>query len=203
MEGVILMNFFQLTMKILSGLLMIYFLLILLRVFLSWIPNISPGSNKIKTLINRFTDPYMNRFMRISWLRFGVFDFSPVLGLALLSLLLYLTQRLSTGGMPSAGELIILAIQLIWGLAAFLATLIGILMLIRLTTLYAVKGRPEWIDRLDRFLFPWVAKILGLFTSRTVAYPIALAICAVSLLAARFLIGSLLDRFIYPILLRL
>ncbi len=197
------MDFFQLTMKILSGLLMIYFLLILLRVFLSWIPNVSPGSNKIKTLISRFTDPYMNRFMGIPWLRFGVFDFSPVLGLALLSLLLYVTQRLSSGELPSVGELIILSIQLIWGLVAFLATLIGILMLIRLITLYAVKGRSELIDRLDRFLFPWVKKILGLFTSRSVAYPIALAICAVSLLGTRFLFDNLLDRFLYPLILRL
>ena len=182
---------------------MVYFLLIMIRVILSWVPSNSEGSMKIQAFINRLTDPYMNKFRGISWLRFGMFDFSPVLGLALLSFLLYITQRLSTGGFPSVGELIVLVIQLVWGLAAFLATLLGVLMIIRLVTLYTVKGRPSWTSRLDAFLFPRVSKILGVFTGRSVSYPLALGVSAACLLAARFLIGQILGRFVYPLLMQL
>ncbi len=197
------MDFFQLSMRILSAFLMLYFLLIMIRVVLSWIPDSSGGTMPIRAFINRMTDPYMSRFKGISWLRFGMFDFSPVLGLALLSFLLYITQRLSAGGLPGAGELIVIAVQLIWGLIAFLATLLGIIMIIRLVFLYIKKEHSNWTTRLDTFLFPQVSKIVGLFTKRTVTYPIALAVSAVSLIGARILIDQLLNRFVYPLLMQL
>ncbi len=197
------MDFFQLSMRILSAFLMLYLLLIMMRVVLSWIPDSTGGIMPIRTFINRMTDPYMNRFKGISWLRFGMFDFSPVLGLTLLIFLLYITQRLSTGSLPSAGELIIIAVELIWGLIAFLATLLGIIMIIRFVLLYTKKEHSNWTTRLDTFLFPQVSKIIGLFTKRTVTYPIALAVSAVSLIGARILINQILIRFVYPLLMQL
>ena len=195
------MDFFRLTMRVLSALLMMYFFLIMIRIVLSWLPSSTEGTQKIKAFVNRLTDPYMNRFRGITWLRFGMLDFSPVLGLAILSLLLYLTQSLSAGSIPTAGDLIFLIIQLVWGIVAFLALLFAAAMIVRLVTLYAMKGaRPTWIDRLDAFLFPRVSKILGLFTSRAVAYPVALAVCAAALLVLRFGIGWALGRYLYPLL---
>ena len=194
------MDFFRLTMQILSAIIMVYFFLIMIRIILSWLPNSSEGTKRIKAMVSRLTDPYMNRFHGFSWLRFGMFDFSPVLGLAVLSFLLFITQRLSLGSFPDLGELLIWVIQTVWGLIAFLATLMAIVMLVRLVTLYAVKGRPNWIDRLDAFLFPKVSRILGIFTDKTVSYPIALGVCAAGLLAIRFFIGWLLQSFLYTLL---
>lgn len=197
------MDFFQLTMRVISALLMVYFFLIMLRVILSWIPPSSEGTRKITDFISRLTDPYMNRFRNISWLRFGMLDFSPVMGLAVLSFFLYLTQNLSSGSIPTIGDLILLIIQLVWGIIAFIAMLFAIVMLVRLVTLYTVKGRPTWIDRLDAFIFPRVSRILGLFTNKTVSYPIALAVCAVVLIILRFAIGWTLARYLYPILMKI
>jgi YggT family protein len=195
------MDFFQLTMRVLSALLMMYFFLIMLRIILSWVPGSSEGTHKIRDLVGKLTDPYMNRFRNISWLRFGMLDFSPVLGLAILSFFLYLTQSLSSGSIPSIGELIILIIQLVWGIIAFLAVIFAVTMLVRLVTLYTIKGqRPNWIDRLDAFLFPRVSRILGLFTNKAVSYPLALGICAFALLTLRFGIGWILERYLYPLL---
>jgi len=198
------MDFFQTTMRILSALIMVYFLLIMARIILSWIPNTSEGTMRIKAFIGRLTDPYMRHFRGIGWLRFGMLDFSPVLGLAVLSFFLYLTQRLSMGSFPSLGELLIWLIQMVWGIAAFLMTILAIVMIVRLITLYTVKGRrPDWIDRLDAFLFPRVSRILGIFTHRTVAYPVALGISAAALLIVRFSVGWVLVRYLYPVLVRL
>jgi uncharacterized protein YggT (Ycf19 family) len=92
------------TMRVLSALLMVYFFLIMIRIILSWLPTSSEGTMKLRAMIDKLTDPYMNRFRGISWLRFGMLDFSPVLGLAVLSFFLYLTQRLSMGSFPVRGN---------------------------------------------------------------------------------------------------
>jgi hypothetical protein len=68
--------------------------------------------------------------------------------------------------------------------------LLAIVMLIRLVTLYTMKeSKPDWVDSLDRFLFPIVSRALGVFTNKTVAYPVALAILGIGLIAIRFLAG--------------
>jgi hypothetical protein len=91
---------------------------------------------------------------------------------------------------------------MVWGIIAFLMTLLAIVMIVRLVTLYTMKGsRPDWIDRLDAFLFPKVSRILGLLTHKTVQYPLALGISAAALLTIRFGVGWLLMRFVYPLLL--
>ena len=190
-------------MRVVSALLMVYFFIIMVRVILSWVPTSTEGTQKIKAFIARLTDPYMNRFRNISWLRFGMLDFSPILGLAILSFFLYLTQSLSAGSIPTVGSLILLIIQMVWGIVAFLAMFFAVIMLVRLVTLYTVKGRPTWIDRLDAFLFPRVSRILGVFTNKTVAYPVALAVCAAVLIILRLLVGWALMRYLYPILMKI
>ena len=180
-------------MQVLSALIMVYILLITIRVILSWIPSGSAGTQKLNQLLHKITDPYMNKFRGIGWLRAGMMDFSPVLGLVILSFALYITQRLSSGSFPSIGELLIWIINMAWGIVAFLVTILAIAMIVRLITLYTIKGsRPNWIDKLDAFLFPKVSRILGVFTQKTVSYPLALAVCAVSL--GLSCMSSFLDR---------
>lgn len=191
-------------MRVLSAVLMVYFFLVMIRVILSWVPSSSQGTLKFKQFIHKLTDPYMNRFRGISWLRFGMLDFSPVLGLMILSFLLYLTQRLSYGGFPSVGELLIWIIQMAWGIVAFIMMILAIVMIVRLITLYTMKGsRPDWIDRIDAFLFPRVSRILGMVTNKTVPYPLALGVSAGILLIVRFGIGFILIRFAFPLLIQI
>ena len=183
---------------------MLYFFLILIRVFLSWFPNSSTAMADIRLFIHRLTDPYMKRFRGIKWMRFGMFDFSPVLGLALLSLLLFITQRLSVGTLPRFNELLFWLLDYIWSFIAFLAMLFAIVMIIRLITLYTHKNRrTNWMDRLDSFLFPRLSKILGLFTQRSVAYSAALGISAALIISLRIIVGWLLRSYLFPLLIQL
>ena len=193
------MDFFRLTMQIMSGLIMVYVLLIMLRVIFSWVPEGgAEGTMKIKSLVMKLTDPYMNRFQGFSRLRFGMIDFSPVLGMMILFFMLFVTQRLAGGDFPSRGELLMWLTAMVWGIIAFLVTLAAVLMLIRLVSLYTVKGRPMWTDRLDSFLFPRVSRILGFFTNRTVSYRVALGVSVLVLLVFRFGVGRLMEKFVMP-----
>ena len=109
------MDFFRLTMQIMSGLIMVYLLLIMLRFIFSWVPEGgSEGTMKIKSLVMRITDPYMNRFQGFQRLRFGMFDFSPILGIMLLFFLLFVTQRLADDNFPSYRELLGWIVSMVW-----------------------------------------------------------------------------------------
>ncbi len=191
-------------MKVVSALLSAFYFIIIVRIILSWFPSGSDFLNRLKMLVHKITEPYMKHFSGISWLRFGMFDFSPVMGLMVLTFVLYITQRLAVGYFPSLGELLVVVIQMIWSLFAFLLTVVAIVMIVRLVTLYAMKGRrPNWIDRLDAFLFPRVSRIIGMFTGKTVSYPVALGVSAVLLLAVRFGMDQLLGRILYPLILKI
>ncbi|MCG8453941.1 MAG: YggT family protein [Spirochaetales bacterium] len=195
------MNAFTLTMRILSYILMAYFFLILARVLLSWVPGGSEGTQRIKKFISRLTDPYMSRFQNISWLRFGMLDFSPILGLGLLTFTLYIVQILAAGSIPTPGLIIALILDILWSVVAFFLLLLAIVMIVRLVSLYIYKDRrPAWTDRVDAFLFPKVSRILGLFTSKPVAYPVALGIGAALFLLIRFGVQFALQSYLFPFL---
>lgn len=191
-------------MRIVSAVISAYYFIIIARVILSWIPSRSEFILKLKQVIHTITDPYMNRFSGISWLRFGAADFSPVLGLLILSFILYVTRSLSVGEIPTLGQLLVLIISMVWGVIEFLILLVAAIMVFRLITLFVMKGdRPGWIDRLDAFLFPRVSRIIGMFTGKTVSYPLALGISAASLAIFWLGIDQLLMRVIYPLIIKL
>jgi len=163
---------------------MVYYLIIILDIILSWVR--SPSLGRLKLLTNRLTDPYMRHFRGISWLRFGMLDFSPILGLILLGLILFVTQGLSSGIFPTWYDLVFWIIERIWGLAAFILVFFVILALLRLITLLAARGRRAgWLNGIDRFLFPIVSKFLGIFTHRSLTYPLALSLFAAALILLR------------------
>ncbi len=177
-------------MSIISGLLTVYYFMVLTSFILSWIRSTSESMMRFKTFIHKFTDPYMKHFRGISWLRFGMMDFSSILGIIVLSFLLFLTRNLAAGLFPTWYALVFWLVIRIWGFMAFLIMIFAILMIFRLITLYTMKdSRPDWIDQFDRFLFPLVSRFLGIFTNKTIAYPVALGIFAVTLIAFRYLAG--------------
>jgi len=177
-------------MRIISGFLMVYYFVILTSFILSWIRTSTPGMLKFKGYINILTEPYMKHFRNISWLRFGMIDFSSILAIILLSFLLFLTQNLAAGMFPTWYSLVFWVIMRIWSFVAFFIMILAVVMIFRLITLYTMKGtRPNWIDSIDRFLFPLVSRFLGIFTNKTVAYPLALGIFAAALIIFRYLAG--------------
>ena len=184
------MDLFQTSMSIINGLLRVYYFMVLTSFILSWIQSTSEGMLKFKAFIHKFTNPYMKHFRGISWLRFGMMDFSSFLGIIVLGFLLFLTQKLAKGDFPTWYAMMFWLIEIIWGFMALFILIFAILMIFRLITLYTMKdSKPDWIDSIDRFLFPLVSRFLGIFTNKTIAYPVALGIFAVTLIAFRYLAG--------------
>lgn len=177
-------------MYALSAILTVYYFIIITSFVLSWVKSTSESMMRFKGFIHKLTDPYMKHFRGIAGLRFGMMDFSPILGIIILSFFLFLTQNLAAGVFLTWYDLVFWLIIRIWGFIAFMIMVLAIVMLVRLLTLYTMKdSRPNWIDSLDRFLFPIVSRILGVFTNKTVAYPVALGVIAVILIALRYLAG--------------
>ncbi|MDX2213193.1 MAG: YggT family protein [Oculatellaceae cyanobacterium bins.114] len=75
-----------------------YFVLLLIRVLLSWFPNVNWLSPPFNWL-SQITDPYLNVFRSIIPPLGGI-DFSPMLAIFLLQ---FVTQLLAPLGQPSSG----------------------------------------------------------------------------------------------------
>lgn len=75
----------------------IYFVLLIVRILLSWFPNID-WSNPIFSTISQLTDPYLNLFRSI---------IPPIGGLDLSAILAILALQLITGLVNAAGSQIV------------------------------------------------------------------------------------------------
>ncbi len=64
----------------------LYYLLLIIRIFLSWIPNIDWEAEPFR-LIRSITDPFLNIFRGIIPPIGGMLDISPILAIILLSVL--------------------------------------------------------------------------------------------------------------------
>lgn len=71
--------------KVINNIFYFYFLLIILRIFLTWIPNIDWYQQPLKS-IREVTDLYLNIFRRIIPPAGGL-DFSPIIAIIVLQLL--------------------------------------------------------------------------------------------------------------------
>ena len=75
-----------------------YYILLIIRVFLSWIPSIDWQQQPF-TFIRSITDPFLNIFRGIIPPIGGMFDISPILAFILLSIL----QGFVVGALNSIG----------------------------------------------------------------------------------------------------
>ncbi len=71
----------------LSTLLLVYFVLIFIRIILTWIPRIpyNPVLNSVLKFVQDVTDPYLNIFRRFIP-PIGMFDISPIIAIFVLTI---------------------------------------------------------------------------------------------------------------------
>jgi YggT family protein len=163
-------------------------LLIIFRVLLTWFQGRLNG--KGVEILMKVTDPYMNRFKGISWLRFGFLDFSPVVAIAVLGLVSQIFNSLAVSGTLNPMLIVVYILGSVWNFLAFFINFLIIMMIFRLVTiLFFSTWNHQILFQIDNILYKVVARILGIFTTKNVKYSMALAICAGILLALRILIG--------------
>ncbi len=113
-----------------SGLLSAYMLLIFLRILLTWFGKDNFG--RASELLGMITDPYLNYFRRFSFLRAGMLDFSPIAGVIVLVVALNILNTLSIFGKVTFGIVLAIILQAAWSAVSFLLTFFIILIAVRL-----------------------------------------------------------------------
>jgi len=88
------MEMFSQLFPVLARTLEIYSLILLVRVLLSWFPNLDWGSNPVLSTVSSITDPYLNAFRGL---------IPPIGGLDLSAILAFLALQLGQSLLLSAG----------------------------------------------------------------------------------------------------
>ena len=173
--------------NILTDVIVIYMLLCVIRVFLTWIPGLS--HSPFGRFLSSVCDPFLNLFSRTRWLRFGAIDFSPIFALAVLSMASFIFERLSFG------LILMLIIQTAWSIVAAIIFFLIIVVAIRLIVAWigGDKNSSLWYQ-IDSSLSPFVYSITKLFSGgRPVAYKNALVFALALLIILRFGGGKAMD----------
>jgi YggT family protein len=177
MEGIM-----QALMRLLAGLCGLYSFLILIRILLTWFS----GSNYSKPveLLSRVTDPYLNWWRRIPWMRLGYLDLSPIAAMASVSILQTVFSAVARFGTISIGIIIAIVLSAVWSAVSFLLGFCIIILILRfiayMTNRDIMNGFWHIIDTISRPILYRVNRVI--FGKRIVGYMTSLVVSAVMLI---------------------
>jgi YggT family protein len=185
----------QSLLRVVSALLTVYILIIFLRILLSWFQGADLG--KAGEILHRITDPYLNIFRGIRFLRIGNFDFSVIVAMIVLWIVSSIVNNLAYVGTITLGFVLALTVSAVASAAGFFLTLFLILGTIRVIGMFLdvnTAGR-FWIV-LDQILEPMTYRLSnaitrGRGTSYRNALLLFLGIDALTLLIGNVIIGQI------------
>ena len=185
-------------LSIISAIIIIYTVLCLISIFMTWIPGAK--FTKFGKVISRITDPYLNLFSRRGWFRFGNIDFSPILAIGILSILSSIIGGIATTGRIHFGGILAMILGMLWNLLSTLLTIFILLILIRWIVLLINKGQVStnsaWYQ-VDLMLQKIVYKIGNTFFRKNLTYQKALLVSWITLgviwFVGRVLFGLLIN----------
>ncbi|MBP5601793.1 MAG: YggT family protein [Treponema sp.] len=187
----------QAILSFLSAVIIIYTILCLISIFMTWIPGAK--FTRFGKIISSITDPYLRVFSRRGWFRFGNIDFSPILAIGILSLVSSILGGITTTGRIYFGGILATILNMLWSVCSSLLTIFFLLILIRWIVLLANKGQVStnsaWYQ-LDLMLQKFVYKLGNSFVKNNLTYQKALLISWISIgiiwVIARILFGILI-----------
>jgi len=178
-------------MKFLSMLVSIYMMIIFIRIVLTWFSWERGGG--LSGFLSSITDPYLNWFRRFTFLKAGFIDFSPIAALGVLSLVNRIFSILASYGTISAGIILALLLQVVWGIVSFVIGFLIIVLILRLVCLLAVRNSAGsfWriIDSISQPVLYRVNRFL--FKNRIVNFKTGLFITIAGLIVVYFLLKFL------------
>lgn len=108
----------RLLMNILSALTGLYMLLIFIRIMLTWFSGANYG--RPLEILSGITDPYLDWFRRFPALRAGFLDLSPIVAMAVLSLVNQVFSTLAQYGAIRLGIILAMVLSALWSAASFI-----------------------------------------------------------------------------------
>ncbi|PIE98986.1 MAG: hypothetical protein CR988_00765 [Treponema sp.] len=174
----------------------IYSLLCIVRIFMSWMPEI------LHTSVGRFfrmiCDPFLDMFRSLPFTRVGIMDLSPIFAIGSLSILQMIFEELGRGTLPSARNIVMMIIAIIFSFIGFMITILIVIVVVRL--IYELLNRssysPFW-QSIDGFIMPIVTRISRFFAPKkmlsvTAGLSISLAVLVIIRVGLKFLMMFIL-----------
>ena len=177
-------------------------LLLFVRILLTWFSGISLG--KPQEILKRITDPYLNIFRRLSFLKNNRVDFSPIAAVISLVIVLNIVNRLRVYGEITLGVILALIVSAVWSAASFILGFFIILIAIRFVTVLIghTTFSPLWqtIDLMVNPILAYLQRVV--FRERKMSYKYGLGLGILILLAVS-ICGRLLINVVVGLLQRL
>lgn len=179
--------------------LLVYTLLISIRFIMSLLQTGLP--KKVSNVFFRITDPYLNKFHGISFLRQELFDFTPLVAILVLIILHNIVLTLSYSGITRLGTVLGVVVRGAWAGGIWVLFFL-ILAVVRLAGLYFSRNTTHAFWRnLDLMLHPLISAVKQRF-SKELKYIQSLQL-TVGLLLLIWLLAGLIIRLIVWFLFRL
>ena len=175
----------QTILSILAGALSLYTLLCFIYILMSWFPGAK--FTKFGHFMTSICEPYMGLFKKLSFLRIGNFDFSPIVSLGLLSLASAILAGIQRTGTIFFGGILGTIINSLWGIASSIIGIFTLLIFVRWIVLLINKGRTAYEsgwNQVDMLLNKMTYKIAGTFSKRSMSYQTSLLLSWIILLVA-------------------
>ena len=187
----------ELIARTIHAVLSVYMVILVIRVMMTWFRG-AQGS-QLYFYLAKVTDPYLNWFRRFSGLRFGMLDFSPIVGFVVLGFVINIFSQIAREGTITVGIILALVISGIWSIISFILLLFIILAVIRVISSTIAPGgflasMSGGIDSIIEPITSWVRKTIfrNKFTPYTTQLGISIAILIVLNIGGRVLFSYLI-----------
>ena len=182
----------QYILSVIAGVLSLYTLLCFIYILMSWFPG--ARFTKFGHFMTTICEPYMNLFRKMSFLRIGNIDFSPIVSIGLLSLASAILAGIQRTGRIFFGGILGTVLNSLWGIASSILGIFPLLILIRWILLLINKGRTSYDsgwNQVDMILNKMTYKIAGTFSKKTMSYQTSLLLSWIILLVS-LVVGHIL-----------
>ena len=173
----------QTILYFLAAALSLYTLLCFIYILMSWFPGAK--FTKFGHFMSSVCEPYMGLFRKMSFLRIGNIDFSPIVSLGILSLASAILGGIQHTGRIFLGGILGTILSSLWGIASSIAGIFTLLIFIRWLVLLINKGRTSYDsgwNQVDMLLNKFTYKVAGTFTKSSMSYQRSLLISWISFL---------------------
>lgn len=192
----------MLILQIISGLVLVYMLILVIRILLSWFTAPDVQGSGAYSFLYKITEPYLSVFRKIKFLHIGRFDISPVFAILTLQLVSFILSYIVFYGAITIGVIAYAVISGVMNIILFILGLLVILFVIKIIVLIArVNTAGKFVIALDNILHPIMAWInIRLFKRKIVQYKTSMVICT-SIFALLLVGGFFLLKLLRSILL--
>lgn len=184
-------------LSLLSTAVTIFSLLCLIYIFLTWFPGAK--FTRFGKLLTAICAPYMNFFSRITFLRLGNVDFSPIISIGILSILATTLSRIQNTGRLFIGGIFGNLLSVILSAFLYLVCIFFLLVFVRWISLIKSHGYTSvesgW-NKVDIMVKSIVYRIAGTFTKSNLSYQRALLISWIATLVFMFVVYVLVTILI-------